>query len=1180
MFMSIIPSNAVKYVKCPRYCNERCIKQLRKKKNLPSTSVVFYGIVVLFSLSLCLLSINIYLYNKHLDNFFLRNKIEDVYMELSMSPFLPQRVLTKANKHGKILFIVKAFNDNAMKSTWFKKLVMKDYEHIDFVFAHTKSFETESYLYQRQNVHVIECNHCSGLGIIEAYYYFRNQGKRKWYSKINEDYNCVFFVDSSQYISLENGGSVDDMAYVLPKYNVDIVVPCLRDGILGDPLSCIEDKPSLNNNGESICQLETMHAKAFTPAFYGIDTNLLWEIGQYAFINKIKNKDLSANFIASITLHTAKKVAIFQKVNILNQSFDYMEENRIYKNRNVSLPVRCSMCASYSSKVYSYASCEIAKSKLKLYHKIPKLQSHRYEVNENARLMKMAEVFICKECVKRLLTTVRTIWGKDISVISCKQNDNAFSNIHFSSVLHACEEKRYTNFSGLVVYHYLTQCGIRDTGTNEVSPFGVVITQCTDKLFNFESFTKHIYLPNVFHIHWNRMLEVEWKTFKQNDVSSQSNDILYLLDTSKGTFNLQATIRLVAQSHPNRKIIHRKVNASTYVESFILLCQQFKTIIIEEDVNKTFGELLHFVHLALKLRSITIYIGPPVVSLVFRSRNLFVIDKFSGIDVSGQMKDALSGDQTVFREKSILNNEIKNRYFSHSHFGYFSSLIRQSAIVNMLNRKDIQKQNLLRNIWSNNDNLCFFHDVVHDGIGVSNCNPDWEDQLWKLLSIGDSLDAQLQNVLTKQCLGARKNIYNNDILYISSCDRFSHTTFSIEVVASFMFLKFGKGKCMSGNKDGLYLEPCNLPNTKQRWEIIETVNLNNVYNFGDENKTNGIVCYGKDCKRLELMLKTKYTNTFGISNVLMLVHLPFDILYELHIYNIQKEPNGNVRVILYLRKKLNEFIVRRGNASVVSFFNMDHFICNENLKKNIDYHLFLLKVASSQVQYISLGGINRCKNIVNFPFHFFQITTNYEKKSLAKQEEVVNSDPILIIALTHKSDDLSHLLNSVDKYILLERNMMNNFIFKMVMRESDSGRIIKQSLNLEELPAFLIGIYINETANNLVEISTVNFFVQNRIPFMFVSRSMRLKDLIDTSYTWNHPCIDENYDHYQSFELRRKYAVKELSRIFSLTNQNILNIIQCCKKKMDDFTYPSLQEYRKKNLISILRGSGFRVTKK
>ena len=42
-------------------------------------------------------------------------------MELSMSPFLPQRVLTKANKHGKILFIVKAFNDNAVKSTWFKK---------------------------------------------------------------------------------------------------------------------------------------------------------------------------------------------------------------------------------------------------------------------------------------------------------------------------------------------------------------------------------------------------------------------------------------------------------------------------------------------------------------------------------------------------------------------------------------------------------------------------------------------------------------------------------------------------------------------------------------------------------------------------------------------------------------------------------------------------------------------------------------------------------------------------------------------------------------------------------------------------------------------------------------------------------------------------------------------------
>ena len=183
-------------------------------------------------------------------------------------------------------------------------------------------------------------------------------------------------------------------------------------------------------------------------------------------INKIKNKDLSANFIASITLHTAKKVAIFQKVNILNQSFDYMEENRIYKNRNVSLPVRCSMCASYSSKVYSYASCEIAKSKLKLYHKIPKLQSHRYEVNENARLMKMAEVFICKECVKRLLTTVRTIWGKDISVISCKQTI-MHSVIFTSQAYYMPVKKDIQTFSGLVVYHYLTQCGIRDTGTNK-----------------------------------------------------------------------------------------------------------------------------------------------------------------------------------------------------------------------------------------------------------------------------------------------------------------------------------------------------------------------------------------------------------------------------------------------------------------------------------------------------------------------------------------------------------------------------------------------------------------------------------------------------------------------------------------------------------------------------------------
>ena len=94
-------------------------------------------------------------------------------------------------------------------------------------------------------MHVIECNHCSGLGIIEAYYYIRNQGKVKCYSKINEDYICVFFVDTSQYISLENGGSIGDMAYVLAKYNVDIVVPCLRDGILGDPLSCVEDIPSL-----------------------------------------------------------------------------------------------------------------------------------------------------------------------------------------------------------------------------------------------------------------------------------------------------------------------------------------------------------------------------------------------------------------------------------------------------------------------------------------------------------------------------------------------------------------------------------------------------------------------------------------------------------------------------------------------------------------------------------------------------------------------------------------------------------------------------------------------------------------------------------------------------------------------------------------------------------------------
>ena len=73
-------------------------------------------------------------------------------------------------------------------------------------------------------MHVIECNHCSGLGIIEAYYYIRNQGKVKWYSKINDDYICVFFVDTSQYISLENGGSIGDMAYVLAKYNVEILL--------------------------------------------------------------------------------------------------------------------------------------------------------------------------------------------------------------------------------------------------------------------------------------------------------------------------------------------------------------------------------------------------------------------------------------------------------------------------------------------------------------------------------------------------------------------------------------------------------------------------------------------------------------------------------------------------------------------------------------------------------------------------------------------------------------------------------------------------------------------------------------------------------------------------------------------------------------------------------------------
>ena len=260
-----------------------------------------------------------YFHSKSVGDFLIQNKIvEDLYMDLSMSPFLPRPPLTLGKNRGKVLLILTTLNDNAMRSTWFKKTFMHTYDHIDFIFAYKKLLETESHIYKRKNVHLINCNKCSELDILKAYF-SRKQGKSKWYSKVNRDYSCVFFVDSSQYFSLENGGTIDDMAYILSKYNADIVVPCVRDGHFEDPLSCVEDKPAPSNIKANICQLETVHAKAFASTFYGIDTSLLWQIGLYELANHDNSIRSSIDVFTSIALKTARRVAIFQKINIMMQ---------------------------------------------------------------------------------------------------------------------------------------------------------------------------------------------------------------------------------------------------------------------------------------------------------------------------------------------------------------------------------------------------------------------------------------------------------------------------------------------------------------------------------------------------------------------------------------------------------------------------------------------------------------------------------------------------------------------------------------------------------------------------------------------------------------------------------------------------------------------------------------------
>jgi hypothetical protein len=362
------------------------------------------------------------------------------------------------------------------------------------------------------------------------------------------------------------------------------------------------------------------------------------------------------------------------------------------------------------------------------------------------------------------------------------------------------------------------------------------------------------------------------------------------------------------------------------------------------------------VQLALKVGSVTIYFGSSFASTVFESRNLFTINKFSGIEVLQQLKYTLSINRKKMPQSSVLNWKLKSKYFSYDNFGYFSSLVRQSAVRNLLERKNRQKQNLLRNVWSNGNTMCFFHDVAHDGIAMSQCNSEWGDQLWKLLSIGENDYAQLQNKLSKKCLAVRNNIYGTaGKFYMTSCSSFRHTTFSIETVSLFMFVKFGKESCMAGNENGLYMEPCNIVNAKQKWGVIETINSNNIYSFGNVNYENELICYGKDCNRLKSLLNLKYTKSFDQNDIFILVHLPSNILRKLHFFKAQEEPNGNVAIKVYLRETLKLVLQKQRSIAVISFFNTDIFVCNENLKKHLVYHLFLINLPITHVQFISPG---------------------------------------------------------------------------------------------------------------------------------------------------------------------------------------------------------------------------------
>jgi hypothetical protein len=1031
---------------------------------------------------------------------------------------------------GKILKVVVAKNNRFEATSWYKRILLgQNIPHIDVYVALAPGL---SHKQLHPGIQYLNCSGCDIVSVMKIIARrLRTQvHKTPWHEILLSKYSAFIVQSDSSLVSIENGGDERDMVNELQAYSLNVISPCERHSKAGSPLACVLDEPKLTQRFDQVCKISLFFSREiFNPLYFCMNGLTLWRVGRL-LDNYNDRKTLPEAVREVLDVHTDS--AIYQQLHLLRTD-DHDQAKQLGSQR------RRRKLVCYTCSKPTYKTCSLEHTRTKIYKTRAKLGGHSLmqphcinfavTLTKHKKQKQKKKIFVCTLDTRVDLSSIaQSMWMQPVSSLGMYGRDSFKGR---KILLHTTEKCNYSDFEGDILYHVLENCVSfcrklkHDRFHRNVSVF---LTDCSCRERNMPMY-KFIFVPRTVHIAWNS------GDFNMNIVRAKNNasSLLYIYKSSYS----QSALNLILSKRKDVERFRYNFSHSSTPHAMGML-QMYNAIVID-DSQENYGSISPYMYYAVESGFSPMYIGSRFVFQVFSSDKFTYVDpshleKFAGIVPTVPLRLVCKGAQDKLAHPTRAS---LYPVLAFSRNGVIAKAIKNALILQLASHK--KDKALLRkcspslqNMFSLQSKTCYYDKARL--LAPSICNTEWNDQNWRWTMRGDNI--WIQNQLSLLCLSF--SILEKTV-FMEPCKSAKH----ILVVPSSdddFFLKASSNICLEGGKDGIFLSKCLQTAPGQRWT---NVGMENDF-MESSNEKRTLICLGAQCKRLALALGIVFSSIEKLNeHSIVLVSMDDEFVRCLSMQRdaISKKILDSEHVILDMFNGLS----RHKN---IIFFNMNIFLTTgrRSFFSNLKYALEEgeMNVGSFGVAIHGIEHIEGCMLCLNVPFYLLETTTHEHVNAIAPTD---TSLPRLLI------------LGEVTSLLLLKlhtRGITGSLLSytnnSYYMHTHLKGSTDRYQAKAVPPPKFFAGFaFIFDTCRDSSQIpQSLKFVINHRIPFVFYSKFIELRDLSRFHNRWFHPCIREIVSKTELSSVMLEHVINELTRLIHLTDEVFSLTMARCRDQM------------------------------